>query len=92
MVTVGWRCNSCKMVAKAFVMERGPDENIVHWIEQEVAPACGTSHELLSPKCPSRKVDILLKVKTRTIRGLARTLLVCQTDRGSICSTSNAPF
>lgn len=61
MIVVGWRCEVCGNRGKAFVAERAEGSDIKEWVD-ECGEACHEAHQLLSPGCQSRKVDLLLPV------------------------------
>lgn len=61
MIAVGWRCLNCWQMGKVHVRNRAEGEDIVKWMEKEIAEQAGLGHAIASPRCNSGKVDLLMR-------------------------------
>lgn len=72
MITVLYICKTCGAdKAKAFVRDRKPEEDILHWME-EVKQAVTDAHSLHSPKCIGKTCDLMIPTDNERGIGYAR--------------------
>ena len=56
-ITVLYTCDSCGVKdAEVQVPERGPNEDVVRWLEQKAAGAISVHHRQVSPLCRASKM------------------------------------
>ncbi len=69
MITVMYTCRTCKREkVKVSVRDRDKLEDLKHYLDS-ILYDVKDAHELLSPKCVGTKVDLLLPLDGKTVRG-----------------------